>query len=71
MAIVPPLNLPPTAGKALSLSGQLMGAVALGALVGSWFDSNESHLGAGIGALVGVLVSLALVVRTALNASKK
>ena len=48
-----------------------MGAVALGALVGSWFDSNESHLGAGIGALVGVLVSLALVVRTALNASKK
>lgn len=55
----------------MSLSGQIMGAVALGTLLGSWFDSDDDHVGAGIGALAGVLVSLALVVRTALNASKK
>ncbi len=68
---MPQLNLPPAAGKALSLSGQIMGAVALGTLLGSWFDSDDDHVGAGIGALIGVLVSLALVVRAALNSSKK
>jgi len=67
---VPSLNLPPNAGKALALSGQIMGAVALGTFVGSLFDRGDAHLGAGIGALVGVLLALAAVVRSARSSTK-
>jgi len=63
---VPPVKLPPAAGKALSLSGQIMGAVAAGTLLGSLFDADGQHLGAGLGALVGVILALATVIRSAL-----
>jgi hypothetical protein len=41
-----------------------MGAVALGTLLGSLFDTEDQHLGAGLGALAGVVFALAAVLRT-------
>jgi len=43
-----------------------MGAVAAGTLLGSLFDANGQHLGAGLGALAGVVVALAAVLRATL-----
>lgn len=43
-----------------------MGAVAAGTLLGSLFDADGQHLGAGLGALAGVILALAAVIRSAL-----